>query len=126
MLQVESAESNLTPLRGIPLLAPVEIPCPADSPNAACDRDVSLAEKSESDQRLAEMLFRICGKEIGDYARESAENATTYCDWQVPIDGEVVTIGGHMHTRGTILRVTLNPDSANPTVLQDIPIWDFA
>lgn len=125
VLQVESADANLTPLRGIPLLAPVEIPCPADSPNEACDRAVSLAEKSESDQRLASTLFRICGKEIGDYAGESAENATSDCDWQAPIDGEVVTIGGHMHTLGTTQRVTLNPDSATPIILQDIPIWDF-
>ena len=125
VLQVEAADADLTPLRGIPLFAPVEIPCPVDSPNEACDRDVSLAEKSEVDQRLAELFLRLCDKEMGDYAGKSAENATTTCDWQVPIDGEVVTIGGHMHTRGTAMRVTLNPDSANPTILQHIPIWDF-
>ena len=125
VLQVESADSNLKPLRGIPLLAPVEIPCPADSQNEACDRDLSLAEKGEDEQRLANQLFRLCDKEIGDYAGNSAENATSDCDWQVPLDGQIVTIGSHMHTLGTTLRVELNPDSANPIILQDIPIWDF-
>lgn len=125
VLQIEAADSGLTPLHTVPLLAPVEIPCPVDSSNEACNRDVSLAEKPEADQVLAEQLFMLCDKEIDDYAEETAENATTFCDWRIPVDGELVTVGGHMHTRGKSLSVTLHPESVNETVLQDLPIWDF-
>ena len=125
VLQIDAADAGLTPLHTVPLLAPVEIPCPAESNNAACDRDVALAAKPEVDQRLAEQLFMLCDKEIEDYAEETAENATTFCDWRVPVDGELVTVGGHMHTRGKSLSVTLHPESENEIILQDLPIWDF-
>jgi polyisoprenoid-binding protein YceI len=125
ILQIEAADSGLTPLRGIPLLAPVEIPCPADSDNPACDRAVSLSQRPAADQELAEMLFLICDKDERDYADSMAENAVSSCDWRVPLDGELVSTAPHMHTRGVSINVTLNPDGANPTIVQDIPIWDF-
>jgi hypothetical protein len=124
-LQIEAADSGLTPLRGIPLLAPVEIPCPADSDNPACDRAVSLSQKPAVDQELAEMLFLICDKDERDYADATAENAVSSCDWRVPVDGEMVSTAPHMHTRGVSINVTLNPDGESPLIVQDIPIWDF-
>ena len=125
ILQIEAADSGLTPLRGIPLLAPVEIPGPADIDNPACDRAVSLSQKPAADQELAEMLFMICDKDERDYEDSMAENAVSSCDWRVPLDGELVSTGPHMHTRGVSINVTLNPDGANPTIVQDMPIWDF-
>ena len=125
VLQVESADSDIISLRGLPLLAPVEIPCPANSDNAACDRDVSIAQRDEGDRNLAEPLLWMCGKEVSDYAEESAESATSSCDRRIPIDGDLVQINGHMHTKGTSQRVTLNPDGPNPIILQDLPLWDF-
>lgn len=125
MLQVEPADANLIALQGIPLLAPVEIPCPSGSSNQNCDRDLSLDTKHPQDQRIAQMLLNICGQSAGDFPQTSDALATTSCDWRVPVDGELVSIGGHMHTRGAAMRVTLNPDSDDPTVVQDIPIWDF-
>lgn len=125
ILQVESVDSGLTPLRGIPLIAPVEIPCPANSDNPACERDVSLSQKPEVDQELAEQLFMICGKDEGDYADSTAENAVSSCDWRVPVDGEMVSSAPHMHTRGVSINVMLNPEGESPLIVQDIPIWDF-
>lgn len=125
VLQIESADSGLTPVNGIPLIAPVEIPCPENRDSEFCDRDTSLTEMSEEDQLLAERLLLLCDKGIEDYEGITADNAQTSCDWRVPIDGEAVSIGGHMHTKGKSLRVMLNPDSDNPIFLQDLPIWDF-
>lgn len=125
VLQVEAADSGLTALRGIPLLAPVEIPCPTDIDNPACDRRTSLTQKSEADQELAEMLLVVCDRDERDYADSTAENATSSCDWRVPVDGELVSTAPHMHTRGVSTRITLNPDGATPIIVQDIPIWDF-
>ncbi|MFZ4660122.1 MAG: YceI family protein [Caldilineaceae bacterium] len=125
VLQVESADSGLTPLRGIPLFAPVEIPCPADIDNPACDRAVSLSQKPAADQELAELFLMVCDKDERDYADATAENAVSSCDWRVPLDGELVSSAPHMHTRGVSINVTLNPEGATPTIVQDIPIWDF-
>lgn len=124
-LQVEAADSGLIPLRGLLLVAPVEIPCPAGSTNAACDRETALAQQDLFGQNTAAQLLRACGKEVSDYAGETAVNATTSCDWQIPIDGELTEIGGHMHKLGKSLRVTLNPDGNSPLILQDLPLWDF-
>lgn len=125
VLQVESVDSGLTPLRGIPLFAPVEIPCPADIDNPACDRAVSLSQKPAADQELAELFLMVCAKDERDYADATAENAVSSCDWRVPLDGELVSSAPHMHTRGVSINVTLNPEGATPTIVQDIPIWDF-
>lgn len=125
VLQIEPADAKLTPLRGLPLLAPVELPCPTGRTEDACRREVALTQRSPNDQRIAQLLLTACRHNIKDYAAMPAEQATSDCDWRVPFDGDIMQIGGHMHTLGTSLRVVLNPDSAKPVILQDLPAWDF-
>lgn len=131
VLQVESVDSGTKALLGMPLLAPVEIPClvspesTTGHQNPNCDRATALANKPKNDQKLAYGLMRMCDKTLEDYAGQSATNATSSCDWQIPADGEIVQVTSHMHTLGSTTQLLLNPDKPNPTVLIDIPIWDF-
>lgn len=125
VLQVEPADAEIIPLRGLPLLAPVEIPCPANVENAACDRKTALSQRSEDDQAMAARLLKACGKTVNDYTSQSADHVVSSCDWRVPLDGKLMQVGGHMHTRGKSLRIELNPEGPNPIVIQDLPVWDF-
>ncbi|HSH01487.1 MAG TPA: YceI family protein [Anaerolineae bacterium] len=125
VLQVEPATADITPLLGLPMVAPVEIPCPVGVTGERCERATAVKERNEEDQQRVEQLLRICGQEVSDYEQQAAARATTYCDWRIPVDGELVYIAGHMHTLGASLRLELNPGTAEAMVLQDLPMWDF-
>lgn len=125
VLQIEPPTADLAPVRGMGLTGPVEVPCPAGFDKPECDRDFVLNEAGIQFRVLADGILARCGQTVDDYAGNSADYAPSHCDSRVPFDGLLVQVDGHMHTYGTSLRVTLNPDSANPIIVQDIPIWDF-
>ena len=43
----------------------------------------------------------------------------------MPESGTIVSVFGHEHTLGKTFRLTLDPDTPQPTVLLDIPTWNF-
>lgn len=125
VLQVEPPAADLAPVRGVALVAPVELPCPNGIDTPQCDPDTVLNEAGPQFRFLAHSNLVRCGQTVADYANVPADDVAGICDARVPVDGQIVQVGGHMHTRGKRLRVTLNPDGANPIILQDIPTWNF-
>ena len=128
-LQLESGESQLAELADFPLVAPVEIPCPADVKGPQCDREASIkrvAEHYGEDARhTPDYLLRECGQSLEDYAENSGENAKGYCDYPITWPLTVLSVSGHMHELGRSFRLELNPRSEAPQLLLDIPRWDF-
>ncbi len=112
-------------------IAPVEMPCLANQASAPlCKRDAALAE----DVRLyggigagaESALLGLCGTSSDQLAAAYKNGvATTTCNYSVPESGTIVTVFGHEHTLGKTFRLTLNPTAAHPTVLLDIPTWNF-
>ena len=129
VLQLEAAESELAELQIVSLAAPVEIPCPSGTEGPQCERQAAIERVAElygEDARYTpDYLLRECGQTLADYAANTGENARGFCDY--PITGSLTLYGvsGHMHELGRSFRMELNPDSAAPLLLLDIPRWDF-
>lgn len=129
VLQLEPAESALDELVEIPLAAPVEIPCPAGVEGPQCERAAAVQRVGDlygSDARhFPAYLLRECGQTIADYADNSGEEATGFCD--IPITWPLTIFGasGHMHELGRSFRLELNPGEDDARLLLDIPRWDF-
>ena len=71
-------------------------------------------------------LLALC-HETSEQLAASFHNgvASSTCDYSVPESGTIVSVFGHEHTLGKSFRLTLDPDTAHPKVLLDIPTWNF-
>lgn len=127
LLQLAPEDDPIEPLTTYTLYAPVEIPCPADATNPECDRTAAIAKiRTETgNSPVQDWLFSSCGKSPDDYLNQDASNIISDCEYPVPYDLEVVSVLGHMHLRGTSIRIEVNPGQADAQVLLDIPDWDF-
>jgi Copper type II ascorbate-dependent monooxygenase, C-terminal domain len=128
-LQYAPRGAALTPLRGLSLVAPVEIPCPAGAQGDLCNRDAVIARNVKEDgpraTRLVQGVMALCGKTLKDYAGQNGAAARSSCDQRVRQDAQAVGVTFHMHTLGMSGVVTLNPGTPREQVLLDIPDWDF-
>ena len=125
VLEVEPASAELAPVRGLGLNAPVGIPCPDGIDTPQCDRETALSAAGPEYVFLSHSIMTMCGQTPDDYADASAENYAGTCTSRVPVDGKIVEVGGHMHTLGKSLRLTLTRAGKESIILQDIPHWDF-
>lgn len=119
---------TLAPLFTTLVSAPVEIPCPADVQTPDCTREAAI-EYSRQYYSNPEAYFQgslsDCGKTVEDYATQDAAHVTSDCEIPIPLDAVLVDVLPHMHTRGTSIRLELNPDQPDHQVIIDIPRWDF-
>ncbi|MBI5929312.1 MAG: monooxygenase [Chloroflexi bacterium] len=126
ILQLAPTGAAIQPLTTYSLYAPVEIPCPADATNPACDRATSLKQVFEQTGRGAGGDFlSMCHRSLDDYLHQDASHITSTCEYPVPYDLEVISVLGHMHLRGKSIRIESNPDETDGQVILDIPDWDF-
>jgi polyisoprenoid-binding protein YceI len=129
-IQTDPGTKNLKRIDIINPIGPVEIPClPGDSA-PLCDRNAALADDASLYGPIGSAaeagLLGLCGK-TSDALAANFQNgvASTSCDYTVPESGTIVTVFGHEHTLGKSFRLTLDPDTSNPTDLLDIPTWNF-
>lgn len=129
-LQLAPDPSKVVPLRSTALVGPVELPCPDGATSPLCDRDAAVADLGErfgpATMAVPDVLHRGCGTTPEEVAALSdGWTATTTCDFDVRLPGQIVGLLGHMHEIGASYRMTLNPDTPEETVLLDIPTWNF-
>ena len=111
-------------------IAPVEIPCMPGTVAPLCDRSAALADDAALYGPIGSAaesgLLALCGQ-TSDQVAAAFQNGTasTSCDYKVPESGTIVSVFGHEHTLGKNFRLTLDPDTPKPTVLLDIPTWNF-
>jgi polyisoprenoid-binding protein YceI/mono/diheme cytochrome c family protein len=129
-LQLDEPTPSFKPVDIINPIAPVEIPCMPGQRAALCDRDKAL----QDDVRLyggigagAESgLLLLCDKTPDELAATFHNGvASSSCDYRVPEDGTIISVFGHEHTLGKTFRLTLDPGTSKPTILLDIPTWNF-
>jgi hypothetical protein len=129
VFQLAEPGAKLAPLRLQVLFAPVEIPCPQAVNTPECERGNALAAaRAERGLRALATttgLMTICRKRPADYIDQDASAVISECDRTVREDGLAVDVIGHMHTRGTSLRIEANPGTPDAKILLDIPEWDF-
>ena len=130
-IQVSPGSSKLKQIEIVNPIAPVEIPCMPNQQRAPlCDRNAALAD----DTRLyggigagaESALLTVCGKTEEQVAASFHNGvASSTCDWTIGESGTIFAVFGHEHTLGKSFRLTLDPDTPHPTVLLDIPTWNF-
>ena len=131
LLEVEEADAAIKELWTIPLNAPVEIPCPSGVEGPQCERENAIKRIAElygeELSALPDRRLERCRQTLEDYADNTGENATTYCDYPSPFAEPLTVYGvfGHMHELGRSFRMELNPGKENAALLLDIPRWDF-
>ena len=129
-IQVDPGTANLKRIDIINPIAPVEIPCMPGTSAPLCDRNAALADDTNLYGPIgagAESgLLAVCGQTAEQLAADFQNGiARTTCDYKVPESGTIVSVFGHEHTLGKDFRLTLDPDASKPTVLLDIPTWNF-
>ncbi len=131
VLQFAPEGAKLAAVRGLVLIAPVEIPCPqaaASDPN--CNRQTQYDLNVKEDGRASvlgrtDLLLRHCGKTTSDYLMQEASHVVSTCISTVPIAVTAIGVNAHMHNRGKSFRIELNPGTANAKILLNVPQWDF-
>jgi hypothetical protein len=128
-LQLADEELPIDELRIYPLTAPVEIPCPTGVDGSQCNRISALDRVArlygQEFHYFPDSLLQNCDQTLADYADNTGENATTYCDYPISAPITAYSVFGHMHELGWSFQLELNPDSDAPVMMLDIPSWDF-
>lgn len=128
-LQLADEELSVDALRTYQLTAPVEIPCPTDVEGSQCNRISALDRVArlygQEFHYFPDSLLQDCDQTLADYADNTGENATAYCDYPVPAPITAYSAFAHMHELGWNFQLELNPDSDTPVMMLDIPNWDF-
>ncbi len=123
--------TKLTPIQTILGFAPVEIPCPENLKTPECNRENALADNLKRyGQKMALLplgLLTVCKKKLEDYQKTvgDASNVMTTCEREVKKPATLYAVGGHMHLRGTDIKLELNPGTMQAKTLLHIPKWDF-
>jgi hypothetical protein len=128
-LYVAPENSQLIPLRDQTLVAPVEIRCPGEYPTDRqnpCNRMYAIERTTMA--REANGIHRACRttvdyfqtRDIGDGSAQEMN-----CTYGVRSDGLALGVLLHLHLRGTLTKIELNPDTPQSRVLLTIPRWDF-
>lgn len=128
ILQTTAPSDDLELLESLWMFAPVEIPCPAGIDTPECQREAAIEYAEQYDPNAGAQqngVLSSCGKRVEDYATQDASAVMTDCVQRSWMNVRLVEILPHMHTRGTSIRVELNPASDAEVVLIDIPRWDF-
>jgi hypothetical protein len=122
-LRLTDGTGKTEPLDTMKLDAPVELPCAAGESGPLCDRAAAVAD-----------VTRRFGNDIGsaeDGLVQMCDNGTPvpgptqHCDRPVRDSGTVYAVAGHMHLLGRSIKIELNPGTAHPRTLLDIPVYNF-
>jgi polyisoprenoid-binding protein YceI len=130
-LQLDPVSSGVKALRVVNPLGPVEIPCaPEDAGEPLCDREAALRDNARlygpSGAANEGGLLMLCNTTPAELTKDfDGHTGRTTCDLQVPEDGTIIGVLGHMHTIGKSFRMTLDAGTPKEQILLDIPHWSF-
>jgi hypothetical protein len=123
-LRLMAGTAHLTPLRTQLLPAPVELPCPAGTSGALCDRTLAVLDVTR--RFGAGAGATVAGLTLLCRPGGVPEPGPTQsCDHRVRAPGRVYALAGHMHLLGTRITVRLNPGRPGARTLLDVDPWNF-
>jgi hypothetical protein len=123
-LRIMPGTAAVTPLTGLRLIAPIELPCTAVESGPLCDRAAAIDD----------LVART-----GAQARATVNALTAYCHPGAPIppgptqhcdnrafqDALVYAVAPHMHLLGRSISVELNPGTPGATMLLEQKAYNF-
>jgi Copper type II ascorbate-dependent monooxygenase, C-terminal domain len=119
-----SEAKDITALQTMLVAAPIELPCTAQETGPLCDRTAAIADLAhrfgpEAVGTVQGLTF-LC-----DAGQPPKPGNTQSCEMRVRKAGTVYSVAGHMHLLGVSISVELNPGSADPRMLLDLPHFNF-
>ncbi|MDX2006123.1 MAG: hypothetical protein SFU83_12655 [Meiothermus sp.] len=126
----KSQEAGLRPLGTNLFVAPVEVPCADGNTALECSRTNTLRENvkkfGEQGVQLPQALLAACGKSLSDFQKPvgDASAVSSTCLRSLRSNATLYSVAGHMHLKGTEIKLELVRDGHSQTLLH-IPRWDF-
>ncbi|GAA5077194.1 hypothetical protein GCM10023259_081330 [Thermocatellispora tengchongensis] len=123
-LRLMPGTADVTPLKGLLLPAPVELPCTAEESGPLCERGKAiddLVKRTGPQARdMIEQLNTLCNK-----GAVPAPGPTQHCD--IPVRDPVLlyAVGPHMHLLGRSIKVDLNPGTPGERTLLHQRSYNF-
>ncbi len=121
--------TQLASLRDQTLVAPVEIRCPGKyptDPKNSCNRVYALERTNMA--REANSIHRLCRTTIDYFQTRGIGDGSAQemnCTYPIRSSGLALGVLLHLHLRGTLTHIILNPDTPQARILLSIPRWDF-
>jgi hypothetical protein len=125
VLHTVPISTPLLPLHLDLMLAPPDIPCPANVTGPLCNRAASLANLGQRFGALAieetSGIEALCGRSISD----PPAGDTTSCMSSIGKSGYIDRAQAHMHLLGVALTMVLNPGTPQAKTILDVRHYDF-
>ncbi len=129
-LYFDSGEIAILPLRDQVLAAPVEVRCPGEYPatdtSNPCNRTFAIQQTMMA--QIANGIHSVCRTTVDQYQTRDIGDGSAQemnCTYTIRANGLAIGVTSHMHVRGALTKIELNPDTPKATVLLQIPHWDF-
>ena len=125
VLHTVPISTPLLPLHLDLMLAPPDIPCPANVTGPLCNRAASLANLGQRFGQLAveetEGIESLCGRNPSD----PPAGDTTSCMSSIGKSGYIDRVQAHMHLLGVSFTMVLNPGTPQAKTVLDVPSYNF-
>jgi hypothetical protein len=128
-LYFDTGETQILPLRDQVLAAPVEVRCPGEypsDPSNPCNRNFALQQTMMA--QIANGIHSVCRTTIDSFQTRDIGDASKQemnCTYTLRASGLAVSVTSHMHVRGSVTKIELNPETPGAKILLSIPHWDF-
>jgi hypothetical protein len=123
-LRLAPGTAKVTPLRGLLLPAPIELPCTPQESGPLCDRDAAIRDLvnrtgSEASATVSGLNF-LC-----NHGQVPTPGNTQHCDRMIREPMLLYAVAPHMHLLGRSITVELNPGKPTARMLLDQPAYNF-
>jgi hypothetical protein len=123
-LRFAPGTAAVTPLKGMLLPGPIELPCTAEESGPLCDREAAiqdLVKRTGKQARLAvDGLNYLCNA-----GKPPAAGNTQHCDNKIRESAQLYAVAPHMHLLGRSITVELNPGTPGAQVLLEQKEYNF-
>ena len=123
-LRLAPATAVVTPLLGLQLPSPIELPCTPDESGPLCDREAAIADlvkrTGAGAREEVDGLNELCNQ-----GRPPVAGNTQHCDHDIPQSVLLYAITPHMHLLGRSFSVELNPGTPSARTLLNQPVYNF-
>ena len=123
-LRIMPGTAAVTPLTGLRLVAPIELPCTPAESGPLCDRAAAIDDLVARTGAQARAMVNA----LAAYCHPGAAilpGPTQHCDSRVGQNLLVYAVAPHMHLLGRSIKVELNPGTPGGSVLFDQPAYNF-
>jgi hypothetical protein len=123
-LRLMPGTSAVTPLHGLLLPAPIELPCTSAESGPLCDRTAAIDDLVKRTGAQAKKTVDGLNAECNQNAAPVPGN-TQHCDFPIPQPVTVYAVAPHMHLLGRSISIEVNPDTPNAKTLLRQPAYNF-